>query len=86
MLSTAVNKYVDNFLLALGFPPIGTLTMSKLWQDALAQLEASLNPQHFATWIKPLHLARVSTDLGGAMRGTVIASLPDGDRLAARGW
>ena len=37
--------------------------MSKLWQDALAQLEASLNPQHFATWIKPLHLVRIERDL-----------------------
>jgi len=37
--------------------------MSKLWQDALAQLEANLNPQHFATWIKPLHLVRIERDL-----------------------
>lgn len=37
--------------------------MSKLWQDALVQLEASLNPQHFATWIKPLHLVRIERDL-----------------------
>mgnify|MGYP001153919818 CR=1 FL=1 len=37
--------------------------MSKLWQDALAQLEASLNPQHFSTWIKPLHLVKIERDL-----------------------
>lgn len=37
--------------------------MSKLWQDALAQLEASLNPQHFSTWIKPLRLVRIDRDL-----------------------
>jgi chromosomal replication initiator protein len=37
--------------------------MSKLWQDALAQLEASLNPQHFATWVKPLRLVRIERDL-----------------------
>jgi chromosomal replication initiator protein len=37
--------------------------MSKLWQDALAQLEASLNPQHFATWVKPLHLVKIERDL-----------------------
>ena len=37
--------------------------MSKLWQDALGQLEARLNPQHFATWIKPLHLVRIDRDL-----------------------
>jgi len=37
--------------------------MSKLWQDALVQLEASLNPQYFATWIKPLRLVRIDRDL-----------------------
>jgi chromosomal replication initiator protein len=37
--------------------------MNKLWQDALGQLEASLNPQHFATWIKPLRLVRIERDL-----------------------
>ena len=37
--------------------------MSKLWQDALAQLESNLNPQHFATWIKPLHLVKIERDL-----------------------
>lgn len=37
--------------------------MSKLWQDALAQLEVSLNPQHFTTWIKPLHLVKIERDL-----------------------
>jgi chromosomal replication initiator protein len=37
--------------------------MSKLWQDTLAQLEASLNPQHFSTWIKPLRLVRIDRDL-----------------------
>ena len=37
--------------------------MSKLWQDALGQLEARLNPQHFSTWIKPLRLVRIDRDL-----------------------
>lgn len=37
--------------------------MSKLWQDTLGQLEARLNPQHFATWIKPLRLVRIDRDL-----------------------
>ena len=37
--------------------------MSKLWQDTLAQLEASLNPQYFNTWIKPLRLVRIDRDL-----------------------
>jgi chromosomal replication initiator protein len=37
--------------------------MSKLWQDALVQLEANLNPQHFATWIKPLRLVTIDRDL-----------------------
>lgn len=37
--------------------------MNKLWQDTLAQLEASLNPQHFATWIKPLRLVQIDRDL-----------------------
>jgi chromosomal replication initiator protein len=38
-------------------------SINKLWQDALTQLEASLNPQHFATWIKPLRLVRIERDL-----------------------
>ena len=37
--------------------------MSKLWQDTLGQLEARLNPQHFATWIKPLRLVRIDRDV-----------------------
>jgi chromosomal replication initiator protein len=37
--------------------------MNKLWQDALSQLETRLNPQHFATWIKPLKLVRFDRDL-----------------------
>jgi len=37
--------------------------MNKLWQDTLAQLEASLNPQHFNTWIKSLRLVRIDRDL-----------------------
>ena len=37
--------------------------MSKLWQDTLVQLEASLNPQYFNTWIKPLRLVRIDRDL-----------------------
>ena len=37
--------------------------MSKLWQDALSQLEERLNPQHFTTWIKPLRLVRIDRDL-----------------------
>jgi chromosomal replication initiator protein len=37
--------------------------MSKLWEDTLAQLELSLSPQHFSTWIKPLKLVKVEQDV-----------------------
>lgn len=37
--------------------------MSKLWQDALAQLEANLTPQLFETWVKPLKLVSIDRDL-----------------------
>ncbi len=37
--------------------------MNKLWQETLAHLEQTLNPQHFATWIKPLRLIRIDKDL-----------------------
>ncbi len=39
------------------------VNMNKLWQDALVHLEANLNPQHFATWIKPLRLVNIDRDL-----------------------
>lgn len=37
--------------------------MSKLWQDALVQLEAALSPQLFETWVRPLKLVRIDRDL-----------------------
>jgi len=36
--------------------------MNRLWQETLAQLEQTLNPQHFATWIKPIRLIKVDKD------------------------
>ena len=46
-----------------GVFPYRVVLMSKLWQDTLTQLEANLNPQHFTTWIKPLHLVKIERDL-----------------------
>jgi chromosomal replication initiator protein len=37
--------------------------MSKLWQDALDQLEQNLSPQHFSTWIRPIKLINIEKDL-----------------------
>lgn len=37
--------------------------MSQLWQEMLSQLEQNLNPQHFATWIKPIRLISIDKDL-----------------------
>ncbi|MHB8713445.1 MAG: DnaA N-terminal domain-containing protein, partial [Trichloromonadaceae bacterium] len=37
--------------------------MNRLWQQTLAQIEKSLNPQHFATWIRPIRLVSLDKDL-----------------------
>lgn len=37
--------------------------MNPLWQETLAHLEQHLNPQHFATWIKPIRLVSIDKDL-----------------------
>ncbi len=37
--------------------------MNRLWQETLAQLEKSLNPQHYATWIRPIRLIGMDKDL-----------------------
>ncbi len=37
--------------------------MNRLWQEALRHLEQTLNPQHFATWIKPIRFAGLEKDL-----------------------
>lgn len=39
------------------------LRMNPLWQETLAHLEQHLNPQHFATWIKPIRLVSIDKDL-----------------------
>ena len=44
--------------------------MNRLWQETLAQLEQTLNPQHFTTWIKPIHLVNVD-------KGTVFLEVPN---------
>jgi chromosomal replication initiator protein len=36
--------------------------MDPLWQKTLAHLEQTLTPQHFSTWIKPIHFAGVSDE------------------------
>ena len=38
-------------------------SMSKLWEDALTQLELNLSSQHFSTWIKPLKLVKIEQDM-----------------------
>lgn len=37
--------------------------MNRLWQETLAHIEKSLNPQHFATWIRPIRLVSLDKDL-----------------------
>jgi chromosomal replication initiator protein len=37
--------------------------MNRLWQETLAHLEQTLNPQHFSTWIKPIRFVRVEKDV-----------------------
>jgi chromosomal replication initiator protein len=37
--------------------------MNRLWQETLTQLEQTLSPQHFATWIKPIRFVGVEKDL-----------------------
>jgi pyridoxal 5'-phosphate synthase pdxS subunit len=37
-------------------------------------------------WQDAAKLAEVSTGLGPAMRGTAVSTMPEGERLAARGW
>ena len=39
------------------------ISMNRLWQETLTQLEQTLNPQHFATWIKPIRFKGVEKDL-----------------------
>ena len=36
--------------------------MKPLWQETLSQLEQNLNPQHFATWIKPIQFIGIEKD------------------------
>lgn len=38
-------------------------SMSKLWEDALTQLELNLSSQHFSTWIKPLKFVKIEQDM-----------------------
>jgi chromosomal replication initiator protein len=39
------------------------LSMNRLWQETLAHLEQSLNPQHFSTWIKAIRFVSVEKDV-----------------------
>jgi len=36
--------------------------MNRLWQETLAQLEQTLSPHHFGTWIRPIRLVRIEKD------------------------
>jgi len=44
--------------------------MNRLWLETLTQLEQTLNPQHFTTWIKPIRLVNVD-------KGTVFLEVPN---------
>jgi chromosomal replication initiator protein len=37
--------------------------MNQLWQETLTHLEQTLNPQHFATWIKPIRFVSIKKDV-----------------------
>lgn len=37
--------------------------MNRLWQETLAHLEQTLNPQHFTTWIKVIRFVEIEKDL-----------------------
>ncbi len=37
--------------------------MNRLWQETLNQLEQTLSPQHFATWIKPIRFVGIRKDM-----------------------
>jgi chromosomal replication initiator protein len=37
--------------------------MNRLWHETLAHLEQTLNPQHFSTWIRPIHFISVEKDV-----------------------
>lgn len=38
-------------------------TTDQIWQKTLVELELSLNPQHFATWIKPIEFVNIEADI-----------------------
>lgn len=37
--------------------------MNRLWQETLAHLEQTLNPQHFSTWIRPIRFTGMDKDM-----------------------
>ncbi len=37
--------------------------MNRLWQETLAQLQTTLSPQNFTTWIKPIQLVGIEKDV-----------------------
>ncbi len=36
--------------------------MNRLWQEAVSQLEKTLSPQHFSTWIRPIRFLSLKKD------------------------
>jgi chromosomal replication initiator protein len=36
--------------------------MNRLWQEAVSQLEKTLSPQHFSTWIRPIRFVSLKKD------------------------
>jgi len=39
------------------------MTTDQIWQKTLDKLELTLNPQHFATWIKPIEFVNIDADI-----------------------
>lgn len=39
------------------------MATNQIWEKTLAKLENSLNPQHFATWIKPIEFINIEADI-----------------------
>ena len=37
------------------------MSTDQIWQKTLDKLELSLNPQHFATWIKPIEFVQAES-------------------------
>jgi chromosomal replication initiator protein len=68
-LFTGVDRSVDRKFLSSFFSDrFGLFSsyrfpMNRLWQETLAHLESTLNPQHFTTWIKSIRFVNLEKDV-----------------------